>query len=395
MDLSALKSAISGRAAALRSVSRLHPAAKDDGLIFPPTFANAVYSTGKRLVMRDGGEREEVDCVLLDSVQSQANRMERALEESWVDGRLALPVIEVDFSEANENEFLAPVYGVNSLSVPHRLADAILRDSQTVEGVAFSKSDCAKAWGKSTLQDATAIYRYCPTALVFGMWGSPKKPGGLGERFARALVSEIVGVNSHPFDAKRGLRRDPANIAKEIGVVETDGGWDVASEKAKKAQRPSEVNHSNVPFDSPNGGVTVEYAEQSAVISLPQLRRLRFPIDGKHDIEVDRAGRTVLAALGLTAAALAGESGLDLRSGCLLFPESAQTWELLSKPGEKPIEFELDGESAISLLNEAVSEAEAIGLEWMKDTMILRPQKKLVELIKASQEHQATAKSDD
>src|SRR5439155_22360728 len=84
---------------------------------------------------------------------------------------------------------------LTTLDVPHRLADAILRDSLLADGTRFSKSQYALQWGRSNLWNATAVYELCPTALVFGMWGSPDKPGGLGAKFERAFVSEIVAVD--------------------------------------------------------------------------------------------------------------------------------------------------------------------------------------------------------
>jgi len=53
-----------------------------------------VYATEKR---RLPDRKEPVECVLLDSVQSQANRMEEALQQAVDDGRLKLPLVEVDF----------------------------------------------------------------------------------------------------------------------------------------------------------------------------------------------------------------------------------------------------------------------------------------------------------
>src|SRR5690606_11882499 len=69
------------------------------------------------------------------------------------------------------------------------------------------------------------------------------------------------------------------------------------------------------------GGVTMSYALQTSVLSLAQLRRLRFPTaDGQRDAQRDAAARTVLAALGLAAVALSRQSGCDLRSRCVLVP---------------------------------------------------------------------------
>src|SRR5439155_24170862 len=95
-----------------------------------------------------------------------------------------------------------------------------------------------------------------------------------------------------------------------------------------------EINHSSVPFDSPNSGVSIEYAEQTTTLSLIVLRRLLFPINGTSNPEADMAARTVLSALGLCAATLAFESGIGLRSRCLLWPEGPMKWEQLDRPGE-------------------------------------------------------------
>ena len=72
---------------------------------------------------------------------------------------------------------------------------------------------------------------------------------------------------------------------------------------------------------------------------------------------MDAAGRTVLAALGLCAAALADDAGLDLRSRCLLYPETDLTWELLDRKGGG--EFTLSADDAIALFHQAVDAAKS------------------------------------
>lgn len=76
LTLEVLNEAVKGSAAAFRCRRRLQPAGGDGDKVFPPTFAGAVYAIEKRRV---SGRAEPVQCVLLDSVQSQANRMELAL----------------------------------------------------------------------------------------------------------------------------------------------------------------------------------------------------------------------------------------------------------------------------------------------------------------------------
>ena len=68
--------------------------------------------------------------MLLDSVPSQANRMELALQDAWMGGEIELPVVSADFS-AVENP---GVPKVTSLQAPHRIVDAILRDSTLGDG---------------------------------------------------------------------------------------------------------------------------------------------------------------------------------------------------------------------------------------------------------------------
>jgi len=89
--------------------------------------------------------------------------------------QIKLPLIEVDFSEANA-QLKKDLPNLTSLEVPHRLADAILRDTMAPDGKRFPKSEYAERWRRANLWNAMPIYELCPTALVFGMWGSPEKP---------------------------------------------------------------------------------------------------------------------------------------------------------------------------------------------------------------------------
>lgn len=237
-------------------------------------------------------------------------------------------------------------------------------------------------------QNASALYRLCPTALLFGMWDSTGPKGGLGAKFERAMVSEVVGIGASIDQAhkSRGVRRDPLEIRAAVKVVKAaDKSWSLASANAKGAEAPSSVNHSSVPFDSDNSGTTIEYAEQLTTLSLIVLRRLRFPIGDVVTHEADAAARTALAALALCAATLAFESGMGLRSRCLLWPDNEMKWELLANPGTKAEEYTISSDDAIDLLAEAVKVADNIGLSWEKTPVTLVPQAKLVDLVRLSQ----------
>ncbi len=426
MKLSELQEAVRS-AAAIRSRTKLQPAGGAGDKVFPPTYAGAVYAMEMRRVP---GRDEAVRCVLMDSVQSQANRFEEALQDAFDEGRIEIPVVEVDFSDiaivepgSKDEGLFEPIGRVTSLEAPHRIADAILRDSE-LNGTLFRKTDEGKKLSQATLRNATPLLELCPTALVFGIWDSTGPKGGLGFKFQRAIVSEIIGVDAE-FGVKTSSRMDPLAIQLKAGPVYEgkDGDWTLDETEArmekKKAKlegkegKPSEVNHGNIapslsdtgrdPLGKSDeriylaGGVTIAHAEQTIVLSLPALRRLRFPLNGslKVDPEKNLAAQTVLAALGLCSAVLASERGLDLRSRCLLWPTEKQTWELLGAPGDSPKQFEITAAEAIKLLNEAVAQAIAAGLPWRKEPLVLKPAKKLIDLVRRSQELAVSGGADE
>lgn len=384
LTIEKLHAAVSGHAAAIRCRTRLQPAAGPGTKVFPPTHAGGVYATEKRRlpVFDESGKQigtREADCVLLDSVQSQANRIEDALQDAIDNQRIKMPLIVVDFSDK-----LPDVQRVTSLQAPHRAADAILRDS-LINGTEFRKSDIGKAITDSSLANATSLYRYCPHALFLGVWDSTGPKGGLGAKFARALVSEIVGIDAI-VGKKTSSRIDPLQVRRGAMVLKGKDSWKLAdSDNAKGAVSPSEINHGNIPPDVAEGSVTIAYAEHTAVLSLPQLRRLHFPIDGQLNAARDDAARTVLAALALVGLTLSLERGADLRSRCLLFPEAPIEFELLETPG-KPETFSLNSERAIALLNSAVDAAEKLGLTWQTEPIKLTPSPELIALVKKSQQ---------
>jgi len=425
MKLKELQDAVSGNASGFRSRLRLQPAGGEGDKVFPPTYAGAVYAMEMR---RLPGYEEPVRCVLMDSVQSQANRIEEALQDAVDESRIELPVVEVDFNDipivdlgSDDEGLFEPIGRITSLEAPHRVADAILRDSE-LNGVLFRKTDEGRKLSQATLRNATPLFELCPTALVFGIWDSTGPKGGLGVKFQRALVSEIIGVDAS-LGVKTSSRMDPLAIQLKAGPAYEgkDGEWTLNKDEARQEKKkpvlegkdgkPSEINHGNIapslsdtgkdPLGDGSqrqylaGGVTISYAEQTTVLSLPALRRLRFPIDGEMSRERNLAGQTALAALALCGAALANERGLDLRSRCLLWPTEGHSWELLGKPGSKPETVELTADTAIKLLKEAVAKAVEAGLPWRVEPLQLKPAKKLIQLVRNSQELAVSSGADE
>ncbi len=377
MNLETLCTAVAS-AAAIRARARLEPAGGVGDKVFPATYEGGGYAYEDRIVMG-----ETVRCVLLDAVQSQANRFELALQEAIDRGRLQIPVITVTFP-ADLSRELGPI---TSLTAPHRCYDALLRDAD-LDGTPFPKSDLGLSLSQARASDALALYRSCPTVLVFGGWDSTGPRGGSGIKFVRAVACEIVGVNV-VSGVKTSSRMDPAGIRSQVTVSVPKGdrqGWTLADQGDKTGKRPSEINHGNIPPTvSSNGGVTVAYAEETWVLSLPALRRYSFPVEGEMSEARDIAARTVLAALAVAARALARDDGYFLRSRCHLVPvPGAVTFEIVERDGTVMPIADLRADEALSLLVEAVAEAERLGIEWRREPVQLVAQEKLAELVRRS-----------
>lgn len=210
--------------AAIRRVQRLQPAGGPGDKIFPSTYPGVGTNVPARHVFetrRINGE--DVRCVLIDSVQSQANRLEEALLRAMRDGRIGLPHVSVDFAgqktkltidASNGVAFgkgkeydLSDLGAITSLDAPHRIFDAIIRDSE-LDKRPFSTSQLCERLKAAKPQSALAVFEASPTALVFGCWNSTGEGGGLGAKFTRCIVSEIIGVNAADGQ-KTSSRIDP------------------------------------------------------------------------------------------------------------------------------------------------------------------------------------------
>ncbi len=395
LDLTLLKELVAGKAVAIRGRARLQPAGGPGDKIFPPTHSvdeKKARAGGRYAFETRKIDKTEVSCVLLDSVQSQANRMEEALQALWTDKRIKLPVITVDFTET------APDVGrLTSLSVPHRIADALLRDSMTDKNEFFRASAIGTSFTDATARNAGPLFKVCPTGLLFGLWDSTGPKGGLGSKFPRALVSEVVGIGAIP-GAKTASRIDPTGIVTRAAEVfeakDPAERWTIDAKLAlQKDGKPvkikdgkvSQVNHSNIPptVDELGGGVTIEHATHTVVLSLATLRKLHFQEEGPKD-----AARVVLAALGLLAVLAAESRGHDFRSRCLLVPEPAHALALEAVLGNgTTLNFALDLDGAIALYNLAVAELpKALGFDKEPGVPLteLKPSKKLAYLVSES-----------
>ena len=132
--------------------------AMGDGMVYPPT-----YEQGKHVFRPAWVQGEQRDAVLLDSVQSQANRMEIAILDAYRGGKIPYPDIQLEVHASTGEES----YSVLQLS--HRIYDATLRMSE-IDGVAFAQTELGKSIYSARADRATAIYTHAPITLALGGW---------------------------------------------------------------------------------------------------------------------------------------------------------------------------------------------------------------------------------
>lgn len=379
--------------AALRRRQVLQPVGGKGDKVFPPTYPGE----GRNAPPRHVYERRRLNgadtwCVLIDSVQSQANRLEECLLAAISDG-IPIPYVEVDFTEVN----LDGITKITSLDAPHRVYDAILRDS-LYNGIPFMESDVGQRLAKAKAADASALLETSPTALLFGAWHSTGQGGGLGAKFSRCLISEIVGVDVPIEDVvvnqrtgeveiqtsgrRTGSRIDPLGVLRKVRVFKGEDGWSTTKAgagKNAKEVRPSEINHGNIAPSVQALGVTCDHIEHSFVLSFAALRRLRFG-GAKKDV----AGRSLLAALGLVALTEQDARGYALRSRCDLVCEGRATLELVRSDGSTDA-IVIDRTQARALYDAAYHAAQGADFALSPEPLELKPQDKLVEIVRESQ----------
>jgi CRISPR-associated protein Csb1 len=418
--------------AGIRAVTDLEPLGGPGSKVFPPTYGVderapiTRYAVEERVITDgDGAEVRRAESVVLNSVAAQAHAFSGALLSAREAGELDLPLVGVDFTRSPGVEEFGVI---TDLQCPHRVYDAIIRDSLEGEGgqiapgpsksaarssrsrraptppaaeqsggVLFRYGPIGQGVTRASTRNATALYRHAPSALLFGAWDSTGPRGARGSRFERAITSEIVATDI-ALGKTTSSRIDPLGIEKDVVPIyrTADSGWTLDKKEAVKTTtlRPSEINHGNIrpSINFTAGGVTARAIQATTVLSLIQLRRLQFPEDadgnsfeGNARAKASDAARATLAALGLAATALAFEAGFDLRSRCVLAPTSDLRFEAVGRSGEIN-EFSLTGQQALELVGQSARSAAAAGLPWRVGLHTLTPTDRLADLVRLSRE---------
>ena len=333
--------------------------------VYPSTYLGdndePTYASEVRLI--DG---KETKCVIVDSIPSQANRIEEAISDLRTNGGLTFPAISVDLTEHNRGIF-------STLDLPHRIADAYLEHAR-LNGKPFTKSELYGDLKSATARNCRALYEADPMSLLMGFWFSRGNSSSIG-RFSRMITSELIAVNAIA-GRKTSSRLDPV---RSDTSGETANKESLAASETGKTGEPklSEIGFGNIPPSiETKGGVTCDHVLQIATITLSGLRRLSWG----DNPEQDKAGRVVLAALGLVGLEALMTGGVWLRSGCDLYATKA------SRALVPNTNFNLDLKSAMDLFKKSVAAAKKKGLEFGDSTMLTGDSPLLADLLNGTKE---------
>ncbi len=372
LSYSQLKSACSpGGSTALVSVTELAPAGGPHAGVAPARYVrgdNAVFAYETRFV--DG---EAVTVAILDSKQSQLNRVEAALLQDIEDGHEVLgktPRVSVSYRGGEVN--------FTDLELPHRAFDGHIR-AGTVEGKPVTSHPAYRAARDASQRNARALLEMSPGSLVFGSWDSTRKAHQ--GRYRSALVGEIIGVlanqseNGRRESMRGGARVDPVGMSVQlkgddllalVNLQRDELSAKLIEKIEKAAKKPKATSASTLglggipPALDALGVVSCRRILRTHVLSFAALRQLRFGGDAAANV----ACRALLSAYALAGLARS-DSELYLRANCDLVENSPAKFTIDRRAGDFDELEPLSIAVADELLAEAIAGAERdAGITW-------------------------------
>ena len=275
----------------------LEPVEGPDIPVFPPTYPPPPEGGGHRFdsPYTINETKDGIRFCDIDSVQSQANRMEAAFSADLAD------VVPQHAVQAGNHR------PIPLTELPHRIVDASIRAT----GLAGEIREWMLALDSG---DPEPLAKVAPTSLVYGAWDSRDTQ----VRLPRAVRSEIRAHGVSVFT--RSTQYSGAFPRESLGIEE--GVW------KRKKNGAAGVGFAPTPrVDTPGGILVHGEIVHSATILLNVLRKYRAS-DGGNLLPNYLFG---LAMGGL----LIGAGDYNLRSGCCLVPSEPAEWRSVAGDGER------------------------------------------------------------
>src|SRR5437870_527892 len=268
-----------------------------DAWMLAPTFAQSESaddeeenSGGDYQIDNLPDDRQRNVC-LLDSVGSQANRMEPVFKQERYAALVPQRVVKMGNGDT-----------INLLDAGHRAADAAVRFSKNLGPQLWAAFDDIKK-----RRDCSALAKLAPTSLVFGVWDSR----ATGVKIQRIVRSTIKAYNV--TKAKRSATYQAAYDYTGNGMIGLD------HDKGSGKNNPlSQEGFKYSLATGTHGGVLVRGdIRQEAIINLVALRTLTADINLKR----------YLLGLALVALSYRDQQCFNLREGCLLRAASKDDYD--------------------------------------------------------------------
>ena len=330
-------------------------------VIFPPTYADIGYNID---ILSNGTK-----VVTIDSVGSQANRIEPIFKEEPYSSFVPQIEIELSEEEGDDNKY---VVKRSLLDLAHRIADAVIQSTPTLA------PDVSKAFlALKQRGDAGPICRLAPTSLLFGVWDSR---GGTGEKRPRLVRSIIRAWDVQPLYAaaqfnsiwKELDNSQKAELKKEAEAKKTklsEKGFADAPATFRKVSQGAAGHMHEFRDGLPNperrvlGGVlTSGPIERDVTVNLVALRKL----EGEDDQKTKEVRHYILSIALLAATA---DFDLYLREGCHLRVAGEDRWVSVPRRGER-VCVDLESDNArTELLKYAEAAVEPFKANWPEALM--------------------------
>ena len=289
---------------------KLLPAEGRDAVIFPPTYASVGYNID---TLSDGTKVATVD-----SVGSQANRMEPVFEEEQYAG--LVPKVTITYGDNRS---------ISILQAGHRLGDALIRSSELAEDAHTAFTEFHKKG------DASAIAKLAPTSLVFGVWDS---------RDTQAKLPSVVQSVIRAWNVDKLSRSAQYSPPVDYAELEVFSDAEKAKQEGNKKSLLAQRGFVHVPATEGHGGILV-HGEilRTVTVNLVVLRRLSKVVPA--------LGRYIL---GLALVAATAPFDGFLRQGCLLTPDpdASASWVAVGRDGRRE-EVALDPDAVLAFAKEA------------------------------------------
>jgi CRISPR-associated protein Csb1 len=316
----------------------LIPVEGADGVFFPATYAPQLGADRDKTKFQGGYNIDTYDdgsnVVLVDSVGSQANRIEPLFAQSEYSD--LVPQIVVTFPSKGLR--------LNLLHANHRAADAIIRCS------AFEQ-DLRTAFLEVLRGNAEKLAQLAPTSLVFGAWDS---------RSTQAKLPRIFSSTIRAFNVRLHTRSANFLVQMTIDLAKLDMLPDAGSEEG----------FANALASKAPGGVQLSATgsiRRDTTVNLAALRRL-VVLDNDGKLSKDRTLDIRRYVLGLSLVALTAPLDPFLRAGCNLVPDTDKPQDLVTVGVDgKRVTLSLSHQQAVAFAREAMSKVKIRSTELEKE----------------------------